>query len=60
MLRKFWLEPYLLQNTSGNGLTIIEALEKEICKPTSSIGFGIVLLTPDDMGYFKTASAKTA
>ncbi len=53
ILRRLGLEPYILQNTSGNGLTIIEALEKEICKPTSSTKFGIVLLTPDDMGYSK-------
>ncbi|WP_139412456.1 TIR domain-containing protein [Bartonella mastomydis] len=52
------LQPYILP--INNGLTIIEALEKEICKPTSSIKFGIVLLTPDDMGYVKTASADTA
>lgn len=50
ILLKLGLNPYILKNTSGNGLTIIEALEKEICKPTSSIRFGIVLLTPDDMG----------
>lgn len=38
----------------------MEALEKESCKPTSSIGFGIVLLTPDDMGYAKTDSVTAA
>ncbi|WP_208440162.1 TIR domain-containing protein [Bartonella raoultii] len=50
------LAPYILP--INNGLTLIEALEKEICN--DSIGFGIVLLTPDDMGYVKTASAETA
>ncbi|EJF98389.1 hypothetical protein MEI_00888 [Bartonella vinsonii subsp. arupensis Pm136co] len=54
ILHKLKLEPYVLQNTSGNGSTIIEALEKEICTPTRSIKFGIVLLTPDDMGYAKS------
>ncbi|UNF41999.1 nucleotide-binding protein [Bartonella krasnovii] len=54
ILLKLGLNPYILKNTSGNGLTIIEALEKEICKPTSSVKFGIVLLTPDDMGYAKS------
>nr|WP_245256447.1 TIR domain-containing protein [Bartonella washoeensis] len=58
-LRRLGLEPYILQNTSGNGLTLIEALEREICTPTRSIKFGIVLLTPDDMGYAKSES-KTA
>ncbi|WP_342752789.1 nucleotide-binding protein [Bartonella sp. AU18XJBT] len=48
-LLKLDLEPYILQNTSGNGLPIIQTLKKEICD--SSIDFGIVLLTHDDMGY---------
>lgn len=48
-LLKLELKPYILQNTGGNGLPIIETLKKEICK--GSIGFGIVLLTPDDIGY---------
>ncbi|WP_142416017.1 TIR domain-containing protein [Bartonella massiliensis] len=51
-LLKLRLDPYILQNTSGNGLPIIETLKQEICN--SSIGFGIVLLTPDDVGYAKT------
>ncbi|WP_409361157.1 TIR domain-containing protein [Bartonella heixiaziensis] len=60
ILRKLKLEPYILQNTSGNGLTIIEALEKEICTPTRSTKFGIVLLTPDDIGYAKSEGETTA
>ncbi|MCZ2157986.1 nucleotide-binding protein [Bartonella sp. 220] len=60
ILHKLKLEPYVLQNTSGNGSTIIEALETEICTPTRSIKFGIVLLTPDDMGYAKSAGATAA
>jgi predicted nucleotide-binding protein len=45
-------KPKALINSSGGGQTIIEALESEIgqggkCK------FGIVLLTPDDLGYAK-------
>ncbi|EJF78461.1 hypothetical protein MCO_00645 [Bartonella sp. DB5-6] len=59
-LRRLGLEPYILQNTSGNGLTIIEALEKEICNPTRSTKFGIVLLTPDDMGYSKSDGPQKA
>ncbi|MDR4509201.1 MAG: nucleotide-binding protein [Candidatus Brocadiaceae bacterium] len=49
-LRRLGLEPYILMNTSGGGKTIIEALEGKIGKDFSS-DFGIVLLTPDDMGY---------
>ncbi|EJF82739.1 hypothetical protein MCU_01334 [Bartonella elizabethae Re6043vi] len=52
ILLKLKLDPYILQNTSGNGLPIIETLKKEICK--DSIGFGIVLLTPDDIGYARS------
>lgn len=44
------LEPFVLQNTSGGGLTIIEALERQIGKEPEA-KFGIVLMTPDDMGY---------
>lgn len=51
-LLKLGLEPYILQNTSGNGLPIIQTLKKEICD--SSIDFGIVLLTHDDMGYARS------
>ncbi|WP_375660657.1 TIR domain-containing protein [Bartonella sp. CL71SXKL] len=58
ILNDFNLEPYILQNTGGNGLTIIEALEKGIC--SDFIKFGIVLLTPDDIGYAKSAGKKAA
>ncbi|WP_273789322.1 TIR domain-containing protein [Bartonella sp. ML70XJBT] len=51
-LLRLRLDPYILQNTSGIGLTIIETLKKEICK--DSIGFSIVLLTPDDIGYARS------
>ena len=52
VLHKLGLQPFVLQNTDGGGLTIIESLEQMIGKnPASS--FGIVLLTPDDMGYAK-------
>jgi predicted nucleotide-binding protein len=39
-------------NTSGRGQTIIEALEGTIGRDYTS-DFGIVLLTPDDLGYAK-------
>lgn len=51
-LLKLELKPYILQNTGGDGSPIIETLKKEICK--GSIEFGIVLLTPDDIGYAKS------
>lgn len=59
ILHKLGLEPFVLANTSGGGLTIIEALEQEIGKDGNS-KFGIVLLTPDDMGYAKADGADKA
>jgi len=44
---------FILQNTGGTGLTIIEELEREIGQGQTATRFGIVLLTPDDMGYSK-------
>jgi predicted nucleotide-binding protein len=44
------LDPFILQNTAGGGLTIIEVLEKEIGPRDGAARFGIVLLTPDDTG----------
>lgn len=44
---------FILQNTGGTGLTIIEELEREIGRGQTATRFGIVLLTPDDMGYSK-------
>lgn len=50
VLHKLGLDPYILANTGGHGLTIVEALEAKIGKNCST-AFGIVLMTPDDMGY---------
>ncbi len=50
VLRRLKLEPFILMNTTGGGKTIIEALEGQIGRDYSS-AFGIVLMTPDDMGY---------
>ena len=50
ILHRLELTPFVLANTSGGGLTIVEALELEIGSKTGK-RFGIVLLTPDDMGY---------
>lgn len=52
-LHKLGLEPFVLANTGGKGLTIIEALEEEISNKSTCAKFGIVLLTPDDFGYSK-------
>ena len=51
VLRRLHLDPFVLGNTAGSGLTIIEALENEILSPNNGKRFGIVLMTPDDMGY---------
>lgn len=53
VLHRLGLKPYVLQNTDGGGLTIIEKLEQMIGKNAAS-SFGIVLLTPDDVGYAKS------
>lgn len=55
VLLKLGLEPFILAESSGGGMTIIEALEKEIKPGSNSAGFGIVLLTPDDMGHARSA-----
>ncbi|MBK6866639.1 MAG: nucleotide-binding protein [Burkholderiales bacterium] len=60
VIHKLGLDPYVLQNTGGGGLTIIEALESEIGSRAGAAKFGIVLLTPDDVGYAKFAGEKEA
>jgi predicted nucleotide-binding protein len=60
VLHKLGLDPFVLANTAGEGLTIIEALEKEIGPGGSRARFGIVLLTPDDMGYAKKDGSEEA
>jgi predicted nucleotide-binding protein len=59
IIHKLGLEPFVLVNSSGGGLTIIEALEQEIGREGNS-KFGIVLLTPDDMGYSKLEGSEKA
>ena len=51
IIHKLGLDPYVLANTGGHGLTIIEALEAKIGQNAQETAFGIVLMTPDDMGY---------
>lgn len=47
MLRRWGLEPLILDQLPSEGQTIIEKLEKY----TSGAQFGVVLATPDDIGY---------
>lgn len=54
VIHKLGLNPFVLANTSGSGLTIIEALESEIGTNSNQARFGIVLMTPDDMGHSKS------
>ena len=49
-----------MQNTGGTGLTIIEELEREIGQGQTATRFGIVLLTPDDVGYSKRDGQEAA
>jgi len=47
MLRRWKLEPLILDQLPSEGQTIIEKLEKY----TSEVNFAVVLATPDDIGY---------
>ncbi len=47
ILRRWKLEPLILEQLESDGNTIIEKLEKYI----PEANFGIVLATPDDIGY---------
>lgn len=59
VIRRLDLKPFVLMNTSGAGLTIIEALERQIGQKAEA-DFGIVLVTPDDMGYAAEDGASSA
>ena len=59
ILRRLGLAPFVLQVTGGGGDTLIEALERMIGKGAQS-AFGIVLITPDDLGYLKTEKVEDA
>lgn len=48
VLLRLNLRPFILQNSGAASKTIIESLEQGI---GSNAAFGIVLLTPDDVGY---------
>ncbi len=49
MLRRWGLDPLILDQLPSKGQTIIEKLEEY----TNDIGFGVVLATPDDEGHRK-------
>lgn len=59
VLRRLGLEPFVLQVTGGGGDTLIESLERMIGK-TAQSAFGIVLMTPDDLGYLKGETPEDA
>ena len=59
ILHRLGLQPFVLMNTGGGGLTIIEALQQEIGTHDNAARFGIVLMTPDDMGYAKQDGAES-
>ena len=49
MLRRWDMEPLIIDQLVSSGNTIIEKLEEY----TDKVNFGIVLATPDDIGYSK-------
>jgi len=57
ILHKLGIDHFVLQNSGGGGLTIIEALEAKIGQNSTATAFGIVLMTPDDMGYAQNQGA---
>lgn len=56
MLRRWGLEPLILDQLPSEGQTIIEKLENY----TEQAEFGIVLATPDDVGYRKDHPSEQA
>ena len=54
MLRRWDLEPLIIDQLVSSGKTIIEKLEEY----TEKVDFGIVLATPDDIGYGKNNEDK--
>jgi predicted nucleotide-binding protein len=56
MLRRWGLEPLILDQLPSEGQTIIEKLENH----TEQAHFGIVLATPDDVGYRKDHPSEQA
>jgi predicted nucleotide-binding protein len=59
ILRRLDLDPYMLIKDAGSGGTLIEELEGKIGKEGTSV-FGIVIMTPDDIGYAAKEGADKA
>lgn len=59
VLHKLGIDHFILANSGGGGLTIIEALEAKIGKNSTATSFGVVLMTPDDMGYAQSSDAES-
>lgn len=57
VLHKLGIDHFILANSGGGGLTIIESLEAKIGQNSTATSFGIVLMTPDDMGYALSGGA---
>lgn len=57
VLHKLGIDHFVLANRGGGGLTIIESLEAKIGRTATDTAFGIVLMTPDDMGYAQKEGA---
>lgn len=57
VLHKLGIDHFVLANSGGGGLTIIEALEAKIGQNANETSFGIVLMTPDDMGFAQNSGA---
>ncbi len=57
MIFRWGLKPFAIQDEDSRGRTIIEFLENSISGNSQSIG--IVLLTPDDIGYSKKEGEET-
>lgn len=53
ILRRWELDPIIIDQLASSGQTVIEKLEEYI----GQVGFGIVLMTPDDIGYAKNDEA---
>lgn len=56
MLRRWGLDPIILDQLPSEGATLIEKLENYY----PSVGFAVVLATPDDVGYPKTKEDQRA
>lgn len=56
MLRRWGLDPIILDQLPSEGATLIEKLENYV----PNVGFAVVLATPDDTGYPKTKEDQKA